>query len=29
VTDDAGTPFSVAVIPVDHSLAVKGASHAK
>lgn len=29
VTDDAGTPFSVAVIPVDHSLAVKEASHAK
>jgi hypothetical protein len=23
VTDDAGTPFTVVVIPVDHGLAVK------
>jgi hypothetical protein len=23
VTDDAGTPFTVVVIPVDHRLAVK------
>ena len=26
VTDDAGTPFTVVVIPVDHALAIEAAS---